>query len=150
MRLFGAVTKADIENEVRAVQKLCIGSHPNIVQVFDLGQMRSNSTFYYIDMELCDISLGHYMQGKRSPSLPLSWDEFRNDFENICIVNADIIEGLIFIHSNNEVHRDLSPQNSIPGLICIADRVFQFFIPPQRKGGRLLTSGSRRPERRID
>jgi serine/threonine protein kinase len=114
LRLFGGVTKADIENEVRAVKKLSTGSHTNIVQVFHLGQMRSNSTFYYIDMELCDISLGHYMQGKRTcPCLPLSWDYFRNDLKNICVVYNHIVDGLIFIHSNDEVHRDLTPQNSI-------------------------------------
>src|SRR5271170_2150554 len=111
MRLFGAVTMADIENEVRAVQKLCISSHANIVQVFDLGQMKSNSKFHYIDMELCDISLGHYMQGKRTGNL-VSWDEFRSDLDNLCNINDDVLDGLVFIHSNNEIHRDLSPQNS--------------------------------------
>ena len=111
MRLFGAVTMADIENEVRAVQKLCTSSHANIVQVFDLGQMKSNSTFHYIDMELCDISLGHYMQGKRTGNL-VSWDEFRSDLDNLCNINDDVLDGLVFIHSNNEVHRDLSPQNN--------------------------------------
>jgi len=111
MRLFGAATKADVENEVRAVEKLCTNQHTNLVQVFDLGQMRSNSTFYYIDMELCDISLGEYMQGSQTTNL-VSWNEFRNDLENLSIVSEDIIDGLIFIHSNDEVHRDLSPQNS--------------------------------------
>jgi serine/threonine protein kinase len=111
MRLFGAVTKADIENEVRAVKKLCTSSHANIVQVFDLGQMRTKSTFYYLDMELCDISLGNYMQGKRTPHL-VSWAEFRSDPENLSLIHEDILDGLIFIHSHDEVHRDLSPQNS--------------------------------------
>lgn len=111
MRLFGAVTKADIENEVRAVKKLCTSSHENVVQVFDLGKMRINSTFYYIDMELCDISLGHYMQGKGAALLLSVWN--RTNLKNLHQIKDDILDGLIFIHSNGEVHRDLSPQNSV-------------------------------------
>jgi len=41
----------------------CKSNHPNIVQVFDYGQLIADGIFYFFDMELCEISLENYIQG---------------------------------------------------------------------------------------
>jgi serine/threonine protein kinase len=112
IRLFPGVTKPEIENEIRAVKKLCQTSHPNIVQIFEFGQLKPNSSFYFIDMESCEFTLAHYITGADVPFL-VNWKIFCMLPQNICEINEHIIDGLIFIHKNGEVHRDLSPQNGM-------------------------------------
>lgn len=108
MRVLGNVRQTDIDNEIRAVNKLCKSSHPNIVQVLGLGQLRPDSTWFYIDMELCSISLETYMNADESlASLP----KWVSESLQICDIFTQILNGLAFIHENGEVHRDLSPQN---------------------------------------
>jgi hypothetical protein len=64
--LYPRVGQTDIDNEIRAVSKLCKDWHPNIVQVLALGQLRPDSTWFYIDMELCSVSLETYMRSTES------------------------------------------------------------------------------------
>jgi len=58
-----------IANETRAIKKLCSGSHPNIVEVLRIGELK-NSAYYFIDMELCDINLQDYIHQDDSKPLP--------------------------------------------------------------------------------
>lgn len=112
-RLFADIRLEEIENEIRAVNKLCKSCHPNIIQVFELGQLRRDSAFYFIDMELCNFTLEKYSRGDDVPSLT-NWNSLRNEGklpETICTIIDNIVDGLIFIHGQKEVHRDLSPQN---------------------------------------
>jgi serine/threonine protein kinase len=103
------VNVSDIENEFRAVKKLCQSSHPNIVQVFDMGQLRKDSSFFFLDMELCSrFTLADYMTGADIPTL----EPWNSKPLTICHVLRPIVNGLSFIHGLGEVHRDLSPQNS--------------------------------------
>jgi len=54
LRLFGNVRKEDIENEARAVSKICEGGKcKNIVEVISHGWLPNHNSFYYIDMEFC-------------------------------------------------------------------------------------------------
>jgi len=55
VREFSGITKEDIDNEVRAITKLCKSRHSNIVHVIDHGPLKPDSAFYFIDMELCEI-----------------------------------------------------------------------------------------------
>jgi serine/threonine protein kinase len=104
------VRQKDVDNEVRAVNKLCKSNHPNIVQVLELGQLRADSTSFFIDMELCSVSLDNYIySGALAPGLYV-WDTTPSQ---ICSIFKDIIHGLVFIHEHGEVHRDLSPHNGI-------------------------------------
>jgi len=101
-------------NELRAVDKLCRSSHPNIIEIFRHGRLRHNSVFYYIDMELCDCNLEEYRQGRKSIPRVLSWAKAVECGEGpffLCSIMRQVISGLKFIHAHDEVHRDLNPQN---------------------------------------
>lgn len=106
-----------MKNEARAVEKLYAkGSHPNLVTVLDHGFF--TTSLYYVDMELCDMTLGEYISGINPPLF------FSNNprllgisFTNRgiwCIwdIMEQISNGLQFIHSCNEIHRDIKPTNS--------------------------------------
>jgi serine/threonine protein kinase len=105
----------DIANEARAIDKLCLGAHPNIVTVFDHGRVRPDSPFYFIDMEFCEINLSDYIDGTLSVTTLTDWGQVRGSGELhlsvICDIMKQVLEGLIFIHEHNEVHRDLDPLN---------------------------------------
>jgi len=115
----------DIQNELRAVDKLCkLGAHANIVSVFRRGKF-SASDYYYLDMELCDLDLGKYLKrdqwtepmlekfpffsGELSPDMRMSqeWEIMDN-----------ITSGVVFIHTNQAIHRDLKPRNGNRQLIA--------------------------------
>jgi len=97
------------ENEKRAVLKLCQSSHQNILQVYEVGQLRKQSVFFFIDMELCSFTLAHYLRGSEVPKL-VKWE---STLERILDVLQPIVEGLVFIHEQGEVHRDIKPENSM-------------------------------------
>jgi serine/threonine protein kinase len=113
IRPFSSIRKQDVENEVRALDKLCTSKHPNIVQVLGHGKLKEDGAFVYIDMELCDITLERYIGWEQVGDL-VNWetiihkDEVRLHAYNIM---RDILRGLLYIHSLGEVHRDLNPRN---------------------------------------
>ena len=113
MRLNFGLTIDEVKNELRAIDKLCRSDHPNIVQVFNMGQLKKDSVLYFIDMELCDFTLEKYIQGHEVPHL-VNWTTLREKDELTPVITGitnDIVDGLIFIHGQNEVHRDLAPNN---------------------------------------
>ncbi len=111
----GFVTKDDVDNEVRALKKLCQNQRPNIVQVFDYVQLNPDSTVHFIDMELCDISLGNYLLDQEVKDA-LSWATVREKDEiaaHAYNILQQILNGLVYIHCLDEVHCDLSPHNGM-------------------------------------
>jgi serine/threonine protein kinase len=114
------MSKEDIEREARAVGALCNGAHANLVTIYRQGWL--DLTYYYIDMEFCDMTLDEFIRGNsdslalRCPvhpeflfneALPAWW----KTTENLKVL-SQITSGLAFIHKNNYVHRDLKPANS--------------------------------------
>jgi len=100
---------------VRALKKLCQNKYTNIVQVFNYGQLNPDGAVYFIDMELCDMSLEDYLQGQELEHM--SWAAIREQEEVLTHaynILQQILNGLIFIHCLHEVHRDLSPANGMP------------------------------------
>ena len=101
---------------MRAVDKLCKSlNHPNIVPVLNYGTM---DRYYFLDMELCDLTLEMYLRREwdevtaaklRYFSAPLS---SRMKMIQILGIMEDVAAGVSFIHQNNEIHRDLKPRNS--------------------------------------
>jgi serine/threonine protein kinase len=112
IRLFGGVAQKSeiartVENEVRAVRKLCApGAHPNIVAVLRHGEVTDTAMFYF-DMELCQGNLQKFIDHhhRTHTQIPIS--------ATITIMKH-VSNGVAYIHNQGEVHRDLKPQNSFP------------------------------------
>ena len=100
---------ASIQNELRAIRKLWTGVNINIVKVIALGEM-SNSPFYFIDIELCDLTLEQYNKAIMAAAL-VQQEPPRVQEARIWDIMKQVTNGLVFIHSNDEVHRDLKPRN---------------------------------------
>lgn len=102
---------SDVQNEIRAVTKLCTpGSHRHIIEVLRHGRL-PNSPYYFFDMELCNFNLkGH------ADEIWNSCDPFFIDWysrlQHFWAIMAEIANGVSFIHEKKEVHRDLKPSNS--------------------------------------
>lgn len=108
---FGTITLNDVLNELRVVKKFCGNTDRHLVTVYKYGKLRA-SPYYFIDMELCDTNLDEYIYdkqilGKCSSEFHRTWD-----IHHIWKIMRDITQGVVFIHSYMEVHRDLKPQNS--------------------------------------
>jgi serine/threonine protein kinase len=147
----------EIENEVRVIKKLCgPGTNTNIVEVLKIGELHGSGC-YFIDMELCDITLLQYIY-----SVPPTPEYDRRSFPcfvrdapsslkatQIWNVMKHISNGVVFIHSMNEIHRDLKPSNStLQFSLSLTNH--QFFGPASIRRGRWLTLDLRRQERRVE
>jgi serine/threonine protein kinase len=104
----------DVLNELRAVEKLCQNTmNKHLVIVHNQGKL-PDSPYYFIDMELCEKGLDQYITNCHSP---LNSTLHENSCESVTSelwkILRDVADGLTFIHSHSEVHRDLKPQNGI-------------------------------------
>lgn len=89
------------------------------MEVFRHGRLRTDSAFYFIDMELCQANLEEYTLGKEVPGLAC-WTAAvaaKTHVRHLVDIMLQICDGLIFIHSHNEVHRDLNPQNGMSHIL---------------------------------
>lgn len=84
------------------------GTHPNIVNVFDLFE--ENQTAYIIMEFLDGVSLKEY----------IAMNDGKLDVETTINILLSIIEALKSIHKEKILHRDISPDNIF---ICIPDKV---------------------------
>ena|ERR1700736_1362851 len=114
--------REDVENEFRATAKLCTPpTHKNIVEVYNHGPLHV-AEYYFLDMALCDLNLEDYL--KRNVTKEAQKMGYLDDLpqrtraEQIWAIMEDITCGVAFIHSNDEIHRDLKPRNSTPRLKC--------------------------------
>jgi serine/threonine protein kinase len=107
-----------VENEIRAIAKLCVHRHENIVQVFEHGRV-PGFPYYFIDMELCDVDLSAYIDGKGAGALLAKRIDpaLSEGMTAIWEILKDITDGLIFIHELKEIHRDMKPRNGIA--VCV-------------------------------
>jgi serine/threonine protein kinase len=126
---YNGTNQQEIVNEAEAVALLCTKGHPNIVEVVAHGHL--SMVNYYIDMELCDLSLAELFKrkpkGEGLQDWYLQWPiETVNDriFFTIALMQ-ELANGLYFIHKHDRVHRDIKPENSttLP-LVAISDFLF--------------------------
>jgi serine/threonine protein kinase len=108
----------DIENEAQAVSTLCgRGTSLNIVEVVRHGWLPRDSSYYFIDMELCSLTLEQYMQGDGANFTHTCGRTIGlNTFVPLCCllkIGCDIANGLTYLHGLDAVHRDLKPRNGI-------------------------------------
>ena len=106
VRAGGSVTLQDIENEVRAVSKVCMEEpHKNVIAVFRHGTLLESH--YFIDMELCSKNLETYIKMDR---FSRKWNDART--LEVLEITRDIASGISYIHEHDLVHRDIKPRNS--------------------------------------
>jgi serine/threonine protein kinase len=105
------LTREVIEQEARAIDELCAPpGHPHIVEVLKHGEFR-NSSYYFINMELCDMTLKDFISSK--PPMITQSDSEISDFGewNTWSIMTQITSGLEYIHRHAKVHRDLKTAN---------------------------------------
>ncbi len=130
VRIIGQVRKEDINNEARLISSFIEnGGHNNIVTIMAHGWITSFN-YYFIDMELCELSLHDYI-GYFADWTPLGFEIVPAmspvfvektcspvlRIQNIWTIGTHIVRGLEFMHANVQVHRDLKPQNGTMGYI---------------------------------
>ena len=117
--------KAVVQNETRVVLALQKdGQHENIVQILKHGWLGSPHNYFFIDMDLCASNLHDYIYGERS--IPVDSDmqcSLKNPayvsrdgsllvkMRNVWTIMSHLANGLKFIHSQKQVHRDIKPRN---------------------------------------
>jgi hypothetical protein len=106
--------------EADAIRKLSHqGGHPNIVVVLNLGELNNSPPFFFIDMELCDLTLHTYIHRPKPPSPSESILYFVKNApapfkaQQIWNIMRQIADGLKYMHILNMVHRDLKPANGM-------------------------------------
>ena len=84
---------AKIKNEIDVLKKL---SHPNIVKIYEFYDIKDN---YYLITEFCKYGeLYQYLK-------------FHFSEKQLCVLFYQVFSGLIYLHDNNVIHRDLKLEN---------------------------------------
>jgi serine/threonine protein kinase len=112
--LIPGLTPQHIKRETGAIRKLCGGQPQRNLAA--LGELR-NSSYYFIDMELCDPNLAEYIQRPAPPKPSECIPYFVKDgplpmkARQVWNIMKRIANGVKYIHSHGSVHRDLKPAN---------------------------------------
>lgn len=117
------LTLKEIQNEIRAVEKVCLAEnpHPNIVKVLRHGTFPM-TRHICLDLELCEFTLECYIKERLwKPTSEEIADaageqggpklELLTRTRYIWAIMFQVASGLEFIHGLKEVHRDLKPRN---------------------------------------
>jgi serine/threonine protein kinase len=121
----GPANRKAVEDEAKAVALLCMnGQNPNIIHVLDHGYL--SFVNYYIDMELCDVSLAELLKRENRKDGIENWylqwpiENFDDRISFILALMQELSNGLYFIHGHNQVHRDIKPDNGLSHrMVCM-------------------------------
>jgi serine/threonine protein kinase len=112
-------SQAILRKEILLMENLCKSGHPNIVQLLENDSSQNNDNLYlHIDMELCQATLAEYLDGDMTIHGLTAWKDLQDlqyreaKIRQSHIILQHILNGLVYIHSLEKVHRDLKPQNS--------------------------------------
>jgi len=94
----GADSVPRLIREAQAMARL--GSHPNIVTVYDIG-----------DEEGRPFIVSQYVEGGSVADLLKSADKHRLSFDQVIRIGSQICQALVHCHSQGIIHRDLKPGN---------------------------------------
>ena len=99
-----------IITEIECMQKY---NHPNIVKLADYLE---DDDFYYIVMEYCDTNLKNYMVLECNEKIGFPEERAKQIF-------YQIVKGMLTVHENGVIHRDLKLENILikNGVFKIAD-----------------------------
>jgi serine/threonine protein kinase len=116
------VTMEAVEHEIQVLKKLCgPNTHINIIQVLNDGLL-PGLPYYFIDMEVCELSLKDYIHratlAEPSDSLPYFVRDAGVGVTVLQIWNImrHIASGIEYIHSQGHAHRDIKPANSVSSI----------------------------------
>jgi serine/threonine protein kinase/DNA-binding CsgD family transcriptional regulator len=125
-RLQQSVNSERFFREARTVARL---THPNIVQVYDMGEAAG---WLYLVMEYITGQSLRDLMSEQNESLPLD--------EAVELLTA-ILNGLDYAHSNGVIHRDIKPEN----ILLTADnqvKISDFGLALHQDDVRLTESGA--------
>lgn len=83
-------------------------------------------------MEVCEHTLEEYLQGRQEISHLVPWEiagQQPGFVIDISRIATDIVNGLIFIHAQGKVHRDLTPHNGMYYSLPITNILRSYFHP---------------------
>lgn len=112
-----------MENSARVLEKFHKnGSHENIVTVLHCGWLDPCKERFFVDLEPCILNLDDYIKGDVKSILGLEtyFNSMLQGEEETprCLsfwgILKDVSSGLNFIHSSQELHRDMKPRNGKP------------------------------------
>ena len=138
IRPFGGMTPNDLENEIRALDKLSTHDAPNLVKILKFGRL-VNSQYHHIDMELCDLNLDSYIKHEwgnvTRKGRYFGKQVSKKSLSHIWSIMKDITCGVAFMHNLGQVHRDLKPRNGITPLFR---KLIKSYIPKSKTYGKSL------------
>ena len=125
------VKEEEAENEIKIIESLSrTGGHDHIIEVLKYGWLGTNEKYFFIDMELAQLSLAQYISYVfQNKSLPPDFGTLDPKYEPVfsrrdctalqrlqtsLVICSQIASGLEFMHHSGYVHRDLKPENGNP------------------------------------